>query len=149
MKKIKKILITILFVLSIFNLALPYVVNASDKIYANETLKDNEGGSTDTKKSTSMDINNEGLTCRQILGENLRNVVKAGITVFQIACIIISLIRGMTILIPALLDKNADKDHKKTGELVVLLIVLVVALLFKPILSLLGKALDFDVSCIL
>ena len=96
-----------------------------------------------------MDINNEGLTCRQILGENLRNVVKAGITVFQIACIIISLIRGMTILIPALLDKNADKDHKKTGELVVLLIVLVVALLFKPILSLLGKALDFDVSCIL
>ena len=89
------------------------------------------------------------ISCSKILGKNLTRLVKAGITIFQIACIIIALIKGMTILLPALMSKDADKGDKSTGQLIVLGIVLIIALIFRPIVALLGKILEFDVSCII
>ena len=102
------------------------------------------GGDTDPLK-----IDDSDMTCGDILGKTGRKVVKGAITAFQIIAAIIAIVKASTMLIPAVAAKDAEQIKKMTPQLVMLAIVLVLILIFRPIVILLGRMLEFDVSCIL
>ncbi len=87
--------------------------------------------------------------CKEILGENLAAIVKVSITILQIVAAIIAIVKGMMVLIPPILAKDADALKKAGSTLAKMAIVLVIIFLFKPLLTFLGDILDFDTSCIL
>ena len=87
--------------------------------------------------------------CSQLLGPNLTAVVKASITILQIAGAIIAIVKGMMTLIPPILAKDADALKKASKTLINMAIILVIIFLFKPLLKFMGNLLDFDTSCIL
>ena len=87
-------------------------------------------------------------SCSELLGGNLTAIIKAALTVIQIVGAIIAIIKGMMILIPPVMSKDADALKKASGTLTKMAIVLVIIFLFKPLLNFLGTLLDFDVSCL-
>ncbi len=87
-------------------------------------------------------------SCEEILGHDLAAIVKAGITIIQIVGAIIAIVKGMMVLIPPVLAKDADALKKASKTLVSLAIILIVIFLFRSILMFLGNILDFDTSCI-
>jgi len=87
--------------------------------------------------------------CDQILGKNLTALVKTSITILQIIAAVIAIIKGMMVLIPPILAKDADALKKASKTLTTMAIILVIIFLFKPLLRFIGGILDFDVSCII
>ncbi|MBR4178299.1 MAG: hypothetical protein IKR57_03000 [Bacilli bacterium] len=87
--------------------------------------------------------------CTQILGPNLTKIVKAAITIIQIAAAIIAIVKGMIVLIPAITAKDADGLKKAEKELVIMAVILIVIFLLKPIIAFIGKLFDYDLTCIL
>ena len=98
--------------------------------------------------AVSPGIGSEVKTCQEILGKNLTKIVHAFITIIQIASAIIAIVKGMMILIPPIVAKDADALKKASSTLILLGIVLVIVLLFKPLIIFLGRILELDVSCI-
>ena len=88
-------------------------------------------------------------SCDELLGKNLSAIVKVAITILQIVAAIIAIVKGMMVLIPPILAKDADALKKAGSTLAKMAIILVIIFLFKPLLSFLGNLLDFDTSCIL
>ena len=88
-------------------------------------------------------------TCKEILGENLTNIVKAGITILQIAGAIIAIVKGMIVLIPAIASKDTDGLKKSQKQLISMAIILVVIFLLKPLISFIGYLFEYDLTCIL
>ena len=89
------------------------------------------------------------MTCEEILGKVGTQIVKSAITVVQIVGVIITLIKAMTLLVPAVAKKDADALKKASGALVSLGVILLLLLLLRPLVTLLGKLLELDVSCII
>lgn len=87
-------------------------------------------------------------TCTELLGKNLTAIVKASLTVLQIVGAILAIIKGMMVLIPPILAKDADALKKAGNTLTKMAIILVIIFIFRPLLKFLGTILDFDVSCI-
>ena len=94
-------------------------------------------------------IDDKKMTCEEILGKVGTSFVKGAITVVQIIGVIITLIKAMTLLIPAVAAKDAEALKKASGALVSLGVILLLLLLLKPLVTLLGKLLELDVSCII
>ena len=88
-------------------------------------------------------------SCSEILGPNLTAIVKVSITILQIVGAIIAIVKGMMVLIPPILAKDADALKKSSKTLVNMAIILIIIFLFRPILKFIGNLLDFDTSCIL
>ena len=55
----------------------------------------------------------------------------------------------MTILIPPITSKDEGALKKAGGQLVTLAIVLAVAIIFRPLIGILGEILEWDVSCVI
>ena len=88
-------------------------------------------------------------TCEQILGKVLTKVVKSGITIMQIICALIAIVKGMMILVPAVMAKDADALKKASRTLMMMGIILAIVIIFRPVIRLLGSLLGFDTSCII
>ena len=88
-------------------------------------------------------------TCVELVGSNLAAIIKVSITILQIVAAIIAVVKGMMVLIPPIIAKDADALKKAGGTLTKMAIILVIIFLFKPLLKFIGNVLDFDVSCLL
>ena len=91
----------------------------------------------------------EHQTCDELLGENLKNLIKAGIRIIQIAGAIIAIVNGMLALIPAVLAKDADGLQKASKKLVSMAIILAALFLFPTLIKIIGNIFSFDITCIL
>ena len=96
-----------------------------------------------------ISVSSDTMSCTDILGKTLTKVVHGGIILIQVAAGIIAVVKGMIILIPPLVAKDADQLKKASGTLVKMGIVLVLVLIFRPIARLIGTILDYDISCII
>ena len=94
-------------------------------------------------------INDEPMTCIDIVGPVLGQIIKGGITIVQIVAAIIALVKGMLILIPAVVAKDADALKKAGKTLVILGIILALVIIFRPLVRILGDLLEYDTTCIL
>jgi hypothetical protein len=108
----------------------------------------NGGKKESTVDPANFDIPTNPLSCKEIAGTNVAKLISAAITIFQVACVIFALVKGMTILIPPIISKDMDALSKSARDLVLFAIILLAALLFRPIVAFIGKLTDFDVSCI-
>ena len=88
------------------------------------------------------------MTCEEILGPVLTKIIYSAITILQIVAAIIAIVRGMLILIPPIVSKDADALKKASKTLVILGIILMAAIAFRPIIRLFGSLLGYDISCI-
>ena len=115
-----------------------------------QDFKDTKG-STNTVhdvKSPTVDFDNSIKTCSQLLGPSLSAVVKAGVRAIQIAGAIIAIVKGMMILIPAVVAKDADGLKKASKTLTMMAIILVIIFMFPGLLRFIGKIAGFDISCL-
>ncbi len=122
---------------------------SSDLIETEKSQREMQRAKGDIAQMPDSNLDPSYMTCKQILGDTLSQVVKGGITVIQIAAAIIAIIKGMTLLIPPIVNKDADKLKEATGKLVVLGILLIVVIIFRPIVRLIGTIFGFDTTCIL
>ena len=107
-------------------------------------------GETDDGTTPDLDVDiPEGniSSCYKLLGHNLSELIKAAINILQIVGAIICIVKGMMVLIPPILAKDADALKKAGSTLTKMAIILIIIFLLKPLLSFLGKLLDFDVTC--
>ena len=150
MKKVlKSFLVIFMFVFLINNVNALSIDKYSDaylNVLAAEAVDDGAGGS---KKNGNVELSTEEKTCAELLGKNMTSLIHAGITIFQIVAAIIALLRGMTLLIPAVIAKDSNSIKAAESQLIVLGIVLAVAIIFKPLVRLLGNLLEWDISCIM
>ena len=96
----------------------------------------------------TLDFFGGSRTCKQILGDNLTEVVKAGIKIVQIVGAIIAIVRGMMVLLPAIIAHDSDGLKKAAKTLTYMAIILVVIFLFPGLMRLIGKIAGFDISCL-
>ena len=134
---------------------LPYYTKCSDINPADFKTYDTTGSSDPgqtiydyTAKDPTQEFAGNTSNCKQILGPSLTAVVKAGIRAIQIIGAIIAIVKGMMLLLPAIIAKDADGLKKASKTLVSMAIILVVIFLLPGLLRFLGKIAGFDVSCL-
>ena len=88
------------------------------------------------------------MSCEELLGKNLKNVLHLFITGLRIAGAIIAIINGMLSLIPAITSDNADALKKAIKKCVMMLIVLAIIGLFPTLIRVIGLISAFDLSCL-
>ena len=89
-----------------------------------------------------------GELCSEILGGNLSKVVKLGITILRIAGAIIAIIKGMTLLIPPIMDGDKASLQKAGKKCIKLGIILLIIGVFPTIIRFIGYIFKYDLSCI-
>lgn len=117
---------------------------------------DNGDGSTDgTGGSTKYDDNinaggfgKEGQKCIEVVGESLSKIIKTTINILRIAGAVIAILKGMTLLIPPIVNKDADSLKKAGNQCIKLAIVLLLIGVFPTIIRFIGYLFKYDVTCI-
>ena len=106
------------------------------------------GNYTVSLNGTGLDISEQKMSCEELLGKNLKNVLHLFITGLRIAGAIIAIINGMLSLIPAITSDNADALKKAIKKCVMMLIVLAIIGLFPTLIRVIGLIAGFDLSCL-
>ena len=86
-------------------------------------------------------------SCYDLMGQNLTNVIKAGVKIIQIVGAIIAIVNGMIMLIPAVMSKNADELVKVSRKLVIMAIILAMIFIIPALLRIIGHLFNYDLSC--
>ncbi len=108
------------------------------------TTSTSSGGSTDKM----LEISNEKMNCKQVLGENLRKVLHLSINAIRVFAAIVSIFLMMTKLIPAISSKDSGALKKAISSCVTIAIVLVIIGLLPTIIRVVGKIAGFDLTCL-
>ena len=103
--------------------------------------------------TASMNLNAPGFgtgsqTCRELLKPNLIKIIKLAMNTLRIVGAIIAIIKGMTLLIPPIINGEADKLKQAGRKCVKLGIVLLIIGVFPTIINFIGYVLKYDLSCI-
>ena len=89
-----------------------------------------------------------GDNCAKIAGPNIIKVIKGSVTTIRIVGVIIAIVNGIMILLPAVMGKDADALKKAERKLVTLFVVLAAIGIFPTIVSIISKIFEFDLSCL-
>ena len=129
-----------------------YVITTDSNEAQKNMIDIDENGNVTGKgeiKLQELIIPPEPMTCQDILKEPLLSIVKGGITILQIVAAIITIVKGMTLFIPAVIAKDADALKKSSKQLAILGVILTLVIIFRPIIRIIGKLLEYDISCII
>ena len=121
--------------------------SSAGKVEEQEQKQKEESGNHDGPTTPDIDINRKHMNCKELLGTNLTAIVKAFITILQVAAAIIAIVKGMIILIPAVIAKDADSLKKQSSTLVKMAVILLIVFLLPVFVKVIGHMLDFDLSC--
>ena len=99
-------------------------------------------------KEPTLEFNSSYSTCKEILGPSLTEVVRVGIKTVQIAGAVIAMVKGMMVLLPAIIAHDSDGLKKAEKILIYMGIILAVIFLFPALMRLVGKIAGFDITCI-
>lgn len=101
----------------------------------------------------SGDFNSQGFgeggeECIEIVGENLSKIIRLSVNVLRIAGAIIAIIKGMTLLIPPIMNGDAKALQAAGKKCVKLGIVLLIIGVFPTVIRFIGLVFNYDLSCI-
>ena len=96
----------------------------------------------------NLGFGSNGMSCIEIVGENLSKVIKSIFTILRIGGAIIALVNGMIKLLPPLIEKDASALNKATKKCIRMAIVLAIIGIFPSIINFIGSIFKFDLSCI-
>ena len=88
------------------------------------------------------------MECKDILGKTGTKLVHGAIVILQIVSAIIAIVKASTMLIPIIASKDLKGLNDVKKQLIIIAVVLVIILIFRPVARLLGDMLGFDISCI-
>ena len=117
-------------------------VNATTDVYDYLTVADSL-----RPKTPNIDFDSSYSSCKEVLGPNLTSVVRASIKILQIVGAIVAIVKGMILLLPAVIAKDADGLKKASKPLVSMAIILAIIFLLPYIVRFIGHIFDFDLSC--
>ena len=126
-------------------------INANNVNQEEEKPKEQDDNKEEsgTYKSKELKLNDSKMTCQDIFGPLLMQIIKGSIIIVQIVCAIIAILNGMLILLPAVVTKDADSLKKSSQTLAKMGILLALVIIFKPLVRIIATLLEYDVSCIL
>lgn len=146
------------------------VFDSNTKIFIGSDCSNEYNGDTDTEKSTETKEEYEenyeskygsyngtlttqgfgegGQSCIDVVGENLSKMIKLSINVLRIAGAIIAIIKGMTLLIPPIMDGDKASLQKAGKKCIKLGIILLIIGVFPTIIRFMGYIFKYDLSCI-
>ena len=84
----------------------------------------------------------------EIVGENLSKIIRLSVNVLRIAGAIIAIIKGMTLLIPPIMNDDAKALQAAGKKCVKLGIVLLIIGVFPTVIRFIGLVFNYDLSCI-
>ncbi len=101
----------------------------------------------------SGDFNSQGFgeggeECIEIVGENLSKIIRLSVNILRIAGAIIAIIKGMTLLIPPIMNGDAKALQAAGKKCVKLGIVLLIIGVFPTVIRFIGLVFNYDLSCI-
>ena len=123
--------------------------NSEEKEKNTTKEQDDNKEESGTYKSKELKLNDSKMTCQDIFGPLLMQIIKGSIIIVQIVCAIIAILNGMLILLPAVVTKDADSLKKSSQTLAKMGILLALVIIFKPLVRIIATLLEYDVSCIL
>jgi hypothetical protein len=97
---------------------------------------------------TEIDISDEKLNCKQVMGDNLVKLLHLFITALRIVGAIIAILSGMLSLIPAITSNDAGALKKATTKCIYLAIILVVIGILPTLIGVIGRIAGFDLTCL-
>ena len=97
--------------------------------------------------NVTIDISDENMNCKQLLGNNGTELVKFGIVVVRIGAMVICILQMMLSLIPAITKDDPKMLNKAAKKCVMLAVILAAAFLLPTIIRVLGLITGFDSSC--
>lgn len=95
----------------------------------------------------SQGFGTTGQTCEELLRPNLVKLIKLGINTLRIVGAILALVKGMTLLIPPIMNGDAKALQKAGKQCTNLGIVLLLIGVFPTIISFIGTIFGYDLSC--
>ncbi len=134
----KKILILFFIVF----IAFIGIMKTNAKVVDNVNILTYSGG------FNSQGFGEGGQECIDIVGENLSKIIKLSINVLRIAGAIIAIIKGMTLLIPPIMNGDAKALQTAGRKCVKLGIVLLIIGVFPTVIRFIGHIFNYDLSCI-
>lgn len=134
----KKILILFFIVF----IAFVGIMKTNAKVVDNVNILTYSGG------FNSQGFGEGGQECIDIVGENLSKIIKLSINVLRIAGAIIAIIKGMTLLIPPIMNGDAKALQTAGRKCVKLGIVLLIIGVFPTVIRFIGHIFNYDLSCI-
>ncbi len=132
----KKIYLILFFIFLIFVITIK--VNASTTDYINILDSTN----------ATLEIPTESMTCEEILGQNLKNVLHLFINAIRIGSAIVAVLLCMTALIPPIMSDDAKALKKATNKCIKILIMLALIQLLPVLVRVVGLIAGFDLSCL-
>ena len=97
---------------------------------------------------TGMDIPAEHMSCRDLLGDNLRKVLHLFINAVRIFGAIAAIITAMLALVPAIASDDAGALKKATRKCIYIFVILVFIGIFPTIVGIIGKLAGLDLTCL-
>ncbi len=88
------------------------------------------------------------MTCEEILGQNLKNVLHLFINAIRIGSAIVAVLLCMTALIPPIMSDDAKALKKATNKCIKILIMLALIQLLPVLVRVVGLIAGFDLSCL-
>lgn len=125
----------------------PYYILTTSAEEASKNMVDTDGRGK--IKMDELPISDDQLDCKDLLKEPLLSIIKGGLTILQILAAIITIVKGMMLFIPAVIAKDADALKKSSKQLAILGVILTLVIIFRPIIVIIGKLLEYDISCII
>jgi len=128
-----------------------YVITNDEKDVINESkdgksYKVNEGNGN--FEPVELEISIEPMTCSEILGPILTKIAHGIVTILQIVGAIITIVKGMLLVVPAVVAKDAESLKKASRQLMIMGIILALIIIFRPLVRIIGTIFEYDVSCI-
>lgn len=96
----------------------------------------------------SQGFGESGQDCLDVVGANLAKIIKLSINVLRIAGAIIAIIKGMTLLIPPIMNGDAKALQAAGKKCVKLAIILLIIGVFPTVIRFIGIVFGYDLSCI-
>ena len=93
------------------------------------------------------DLGDTNTSCSDLLGTSLTKIVNIALDMIQIVGVIICIVNGMLVFVPAVIGKDDSAMKVATKKMITMLIICAVIGLFPDLLALIANLFGFDFSC--
>ena len=97
---------------------------------------------------TDLDISDQKLSCKEMLGDNLYKVLHMFVTALRIGAAIIAIVLSMLTLIPAITSDDAGALKKAITKCIYVFVVMIAVELLPTIVGVVGNIAGFDLTCL-
>lgn len=96
----------------------------------------------------TFDFGTMGQSCKEFFGESGVKLIRTARKAIQYGAIVLTLVLGMVMFIPAIMNKDNEGLSKSLSKFSKLLIILAIILLLPTLVKVIGMIAGFDITCL-